>query len=308
MAANEQTADIEYHAVILVGRPGSGKTAARKDFPEYSVLSQDEGPKTWPALLRKFKQSLGPDCPRILVDRPNPRPDQRAKLITAARAAGYRTTILWLDVPREECARRIADRKNHPKIQNAAAAARALTRFDADFVAPSEGDADALEIRGRGEAAPAIGDDLHGESFDRAVLLLVSLQSHSAVVRALQRIGLQPAAAVAAMEAARLHLAAVAGYDAVEQLGTALTRLNDIYRRSLAVHDVKNALATQKELNKLLSLARFRAPDAEHGGPAGELAAVRQYLEPLGLADSETPVAELARLAVAQLVAARRDG
>jgi hypothetical protein len=128
--------------------------------------------------------------------------------------------------------------------------------------------------------------------------------------RAYQNLLNVKAAAASAIAEARLRILIAARWQRDEQLGTALVRLNDIYRRALSAQDAKTALAVQKELNRLLDLYRPAAkpPPAAPGdrpsSPAAvdEMAAARAHLAPLGLGNESTPLAELCRLAVLRIL------
>ena len=142
---------------------------------------------------------------------------------------------------------------------------------------------------------------------DQTVTLLVTLRSHSDVLAALTGdAGFPEQLARDALTAARERLVIIAAYDKPEQLGTAIARLQGLYASSLANPDVRPALAVQKEINRLLGLASPMAPDApaagDHHDAAAELAAVREYLDPLELGFESTPTSELARRAVAELI------
>ena len=91
-----------------------------------------------------------------------------------------------------------------------------------------------------------------GDTLDKVVLLLVSLQSASAVKAAcVEKLGLTDDQAGEAIEHARAKIVDAAEVDRDKARGESITRLNDLYRRALAVQDVKAALAAQKELNKI---------------------------------------------------------
>jgi hypothetical protein len=139
---------------------------------------------------------------------------------------------------------------------------------------------------------------------DKIVLLLVSGLQRSAVEEAAAKLGLEPAEIGEAIAEAKLRIAIAARWDRDEQLGSALIRLNDLYRRSLAIQDSKTALAAQKEINKLLELHRpSPATDGRAADLAGELAAARGQLTPLGLGDDTLNLPELCRRAVLKLLA-----
>jgi hypothetical protein len=107
---------------------------------------------------------------------------------------------------------------------------------------------------------PPAPPQVSGEMLDKIVLLVVSLQSAAAVKGAcLEKLGLTPDQADAALEQARAKIRDAIEADRQEQAGEATIRLNDIYERSLRTQDLKTALAAQKELNRLLGLCNAAA-------------------------------------------------
>ncbi|MBN2584985.1 MAG: hypothetical protein JXL80_18130 [Planctomycetes bacterium] len=113
---------------------------------------------------------------------------------------------------------------------------------------------------------------------------------------------------------ARKRLTLAAEYNRDEMLGTALTRLNDLYGRCIRAGadgngpNLAKALDVQREINRLAGL--YRGPGAGstagEGGTveseaAAELAAIGEYLLPLELADESYPLREHARLAVCRI-------
>jgi hypothetical protein len=94
-----------------------------------------------------------------------------------------------------------------------------------------------------------------GETLDRIILLVVSLQSKAQVKAAcVEKLGLTGDQADGAIETARGAIRDALDVDRQERTGEAIVRLNDLYERSLRVQDCKTALAAQKELNRLCGL------------------------------------------------------
>ena len=88
------------------------------------------------------------------------------------------------------------------------------------------------------------------------------------------------------------------------QINKAINRLNDIYGQAMESQDIKTALQTQRELDKLQGLYKEEgAPGANEGDMSGalyaekELQAIAEHLLPLELADSSYPLREHARIA-----------
>jgi len=101
----------------------------------------------------------------------------------------------------------------------------------------------------------------------------------------------------------RVTIAATVNRDAV--IGEALTRLDDIYRRSIGIQDCKTALQAQREKDKLLGLYQATTLYGDREGSSDEgddAATARAHLEPLGLAPEGTALSELARLAAARIL------
>ena len=104
---------------------------------------------------------------------------------------------------------------------------------------------------------------MNATDIDKAILMLTGGISRAAaeeIVVAKMSMTPREAKALVAQAARRLTLAADYNHDA--ELGTAITRLNDLFKRSLAIQDVKTCLAIQRELNKLLDLYRPTPPNA----------------------------------------------
>ena len=141
---------------------------------------------------------------------------------------------------------------------------------------------------------------------DKIVLLMVSGLQQGAVEEAAHKLGLTDGEVPAAIAEAKLAIAIAARYDRNEQMGAALIRLNDLYRRALAIQDTKTALAAQRELNKLMELYRPSPASEERAAElAAEIAAARRHLAPMGLGSDETPLAELCRRAVLRILGGR---
>lgn len=102
------------------------------------------------------------------------------------------------------------------------------------------------------------------------------------------------------IRAARKRIINAASYDATEELGLSLERLDTIYGKAIADEDYKTALAAQKERNKLLALYRPSGPDIDlpaatpETEPVAEITRCRQILESLRLAPHGLPLGDLA--------------
>jgi hypothetical protein len=144
------------------------------------------------------------------------------------------------------------------------------------------------------------------ETLDALIRLLISGVTEPAARHAcMERFSLTAAAADKALAEARRRITLAADYHRDEELGTAVTRLNDLYARSIKVQDVRTALQAQRELNRLMDLYSLPAesePGRDLLGLAADHEAARAHLAPLRLAQPHAPLAEHARLAVARIL------
>ncbi|MCL2745232.1 MAG: hypothetical protein FWE67_15420 [Planctomycetaceae bacterium] len=86
----------------------------------------------------------------------------------------------------------------------------------------------------------------------------------------------------------------------------AIKDIKRLYDSDVPIEERKMILAARKELNRLHGLyvrtAGETADEAADKRTAEEIEEVRRHLEPLGLAPEGTPAAELARLAVVEIM------
>ena len=149
---------------------------------------------------------------------------------------------------------------------------------------------------------------------DQVVLWMVSGLSEAALVNAcVSRLNVAADDAPALVAEARKMITLAAEYNRDELLGTALTRLNDLYSRCMAATNDKltsptmalaKALSVQQEINRLTGLhaGKGSVPDHENAAESrDELSAVAAYLYPLALAAEGYPVREHARLAAQRI-------
>jgi len=131
---------------ILVGRQGAGKTHyCRTNLPDHVRVCQDEGPARFESLLQHYRTLLERGVERIVIDRTNPRRQGRMQFARLARERGYRVRIVYFDVPREVCERRILQRPNHPTLQ-ASQMHQAINRFESLLEMPTQDECDELVV------------------------------------------------------------------------------------------------------------------------------------------------------------------
>ena len=146
-----QPNELQKELVILVGMPGAGKTHyCQAALGDYTRISQEAGPRYFPRLLRAYERLLARGVERIVIDRTNPAGEIRRMFADLARAAGYRVKIVYFDVPRNVCERRIGYRQNHPTLK-ADKMHQAIGRYEKYLDVPTEDECDELIIIRQGE-------------------------------------------------------------------------------------------------------------------------------------------------------------
>lgn len=142
---------------------------------------------------------------------------------------------------------------------------------------------------------------MSADTLDKITLMLVSGVCAEDIEAAAEKLGLTTKQVRTQIKKARESITLAASFNRVEEIGTAYLRLNDLYTRSLKAQDPKTALASQKELNRLLRLYDQKSPadvlNANDGPAAGELSRIASHLLPLGLAAEGYPLHEHARIA-----------
>jgi hypothetical protein len=134
------------------------------------------------------------------------------------------------------------------------------------------------------------------EAINKIILMLVGGNSTDAAEAACVASFPQPEAHDLVVEAGR-RIALAASYDLTREIGTAYLRLNTLYAKALTLDDVKVALATQREMNRLLRLYDLRPESPDPDTADSETAAVAAHLLPLGLVPDDHPLREHARVA-----------
>jgi predicted kinase len=134
--------------ILMVGPPGSGKSTLAKQLPVDVIINQDSQGKE--EHLELFKQSIELGL-SIAVDRMNFSKEQRNRYLEPAKAAGYKTKIQVLHVPKNVCLIRCALRKDHLTIRDEKTAARAVGFFFKSYERVEDTEADeVIRIYGDG--------------------------------------------------------------------------------------------------------------------------------------------------------------
>lgn len=160
-------------------------------------------------------------------------------------------------------------------------------------------------------------NDVNDSTIERVLLWMVyGLAGADLESACVAKLDVDPSQVRSVIAEARKRLTLAAEYNRDELLGTALTRLNDLYSRCIRTAgegsgpNLAKALDVQREINRLTglyskpSLAGMDSGSTESGE---ELAAVGEHLFPLALAGENYPLREHARLAaqrIAELEAA----
>jgi hypothetical protein len=112
-------------------------------------------------------------------------------------------------------------------------------------------------------AAETAGPPAGADALDKVILLVVSGLSAAAITTACTaKLQLQADQVPALIAEAQRRIVLAAAFDRTREIGTAITRLTDLYNRCLRVQDVKTALGAQREINHLLDLYRTETPAA----------------------------------------------
>ena len=147
---------------------------------------------------------------------------------------------------------------------------------------------------------------MNDSTIERVLLWMVSgLAGAELETACIAKLDVDASQVKAVIAEARKRLTLAAEYNRDELLGTALTRLNDLYSRCIRTQNEAKALDVQREINRLTGLYR---PASLLGGDDGavsesseELAAVAEQLLPLKLASESYPLREHARLAAQRI-------
>ena len=132
--------------MILVGMQGSGKTHyCRTVLPDYTRVSQDEGPRNFAGVLRHLGQLLESVVEKIVIDRTNPLRRQRQQFTELARTYGYTVKIIYFDLHRTTCLQRLEQRKGHPTL-SPDKTHQAIDHFQELLEIPSQEECDELLI------------------------------------------------------------------------------------------------------------------------------------------------------------------
>ena len=132
--------------IVLVGLPGSGKSTicAPLERQGYVRISQDDQGKEGHKELFKQNLELGKD---MIIDRCNFDKKQRGRYLEPAKQAGYKTSIIWLQVGPEECIKRINGRESHPNLAKGnTKISEVVYMFDKMFVTPTLDEADEVIV------------------------------------------------------------------------------------------------------------------------------------------------------------------
>ena len=105
--------DQKKQLIVLVGLPGSGKSTTCELYPEYTRISQDDMGKEGHRIEFDAALERGDN---IIVDRCNFDIKQRRRYLVPAKAKGYRTLVIWLQVSANDCKKRIRNRADHPNL------------------------------------------------------------------------------------------------------------------------------------------------------------------------------------------------
>ena len=109
------------------------------------------------------------------------------------------------------------------------------------------------------------------------------------------------------LEEARTELIRAAALHENEEFGLSVATYRELIATSFKIKDYKEARSSRQALDRLLGLyARPTSQDLEEtGDDGGDSELIRKHLEPLGLAPTGTPITELVRFAVSEIIKLR---
>ena len=95
--------------VIMVGMQGAGKSFFTKELKDKlagsrveTVIVCQDIEKTKPKVIKATRTAMNSGT-NVVVDRTNPKLDDRKLFIDMAKEFGYKTVIVWLKTPEETC-------------------------------------------------------------------------------------------------------------------------------------------------------------------------------------------------------------
>ncbi len=154
-------------------------------------------------------------------------------------------------------------------------------------------------------------NDVTDSTIERVLLWMVyGLAGADLESACVAKLDVDPSQVRSVIAEARKRLTLAAEYNRDELLGTALTRLNDLYSRCIRTAgegsgpNLAKALDVQREINRLTGLYRqpsLAGMDSGSTESGEELAAVGEHLFPLALAGENYPLREHARLAAQRI-------
>ncbi len=144
---------------------------------------------------------------------------------------------------------------------------------------------------------------------DQIIILLCNGFTDSQILESLKQQNVSPDKSKDLLEQAKRSIAIASDYDQSEQIGKAITRINEIFKLAQATKDIKTALQAQRELNKLLGLYKAERKQIDTGPDPTDLQAqldeIAAHLLPLQLTDETYPLSEHARIAAHEVIKSR---
>ena len=141
---------------------------------------------------------------------------------------------------------------------------------------------------------------------DAVVLILARGLSDQVAIEHCFKAGIDARRAKRIIASARRRITLAADYKRDEQIGLAIIRLGEIYTKSISGGDMRTALQSQREINKLMSLYDNYDEDSEgkhqdDGASYRRLELIASYLLPLKLLEGNYPIEEHARVAAEKI-------
>lgn len=148
-------------------------------------------------------------------------------------------------------------------------------------------------------------DKIKTRPIENAVVLILACGYPDRIaIKHCEKAGIAAKEAKAIIAKARRRITLAADYKKDEQVGIAITRLNELFTNSLTAKDMRTALQAQRELNKIMSLYDNYEEEEKHmddGESHRQLELIATYLLPLKLLSGKYPIEEHARVAAEKI-------
>jgi len=104
------------YLLIVCGLPGSGKSTVSKELEPFGWVRVNQDDLGSAEDCKKIMEKALKHCKSVIIDRCNVHAKERKMWMQEAKKYTNQMEVLFLDVPMEECIRRVRERINHPTL------------------------------------------------------------------------------------------------------------------------------------------------------------------------------------------------